>query len=48
MAKKNEYFLKGKITPIGAAFYIAPFVNAIVRSGTLAEKEIVFKSMINF
>ena len=34
------------ITPMGAAFFIAPFVNAMVRSGTQEEKEILFKSML--
>ncbi len=47
MAEKNSFSLKGKVTPMGAAFYIAPFVNAIVRSGTMEEKELVFKSMLN-
>ena len=46
IADKNNYSLGGKITPIGAAFYIAPFVNAIVRSGTEDEKEQVFRSML--
>ncbi len=35
MARKNDYSLKGKLTPIGVAFYIAPFVNAMTRSGTV-------------
>ena len=48
MAEKNTFSLKGKLTPIGVAFYIAPFVNAIVRSGTLEEKELVFNSMLKF
>ena len=46
MAEKNAYSLGNKITPIGAAFYIVPFVNSMVRSGTLEEKEILFKSML--
>jgi len=46
MADKNSYSLGGKITPIGAAFYIVPFVNSMVRSGTLEEKELLFKSML--
>ena len=33
---------------MGAAFFIAPFVNAISRSGTLEEKEIVFNSMLKY
>lgn len=48
LADKNDYSLKGKLTPIGVAFYIAPFVNAIVRSGTLEEKQLVFESMLSF
>lgn len=48
MADKNSYSLGGKITPMGAAFYIAPYVNAIVRSGTLEEKQLIFKSMLKF
>ena len=48
MAKKNAYSLGNKITPMGAAFYIAPFVNAMVRSGKVEEKELLFKSMIKF
>lgn len=39
MVQKNDYSLKysekGYLTSIGVAFYIAPFVNAITRSGTL-------------
>ena len=35
-------------TPMGAAFFIAPFVNAITRSGTMEEKKIVFESMLRF
>lgn len=46
IAKKNSYSLGDRVTPMGAAFYIAPFVNAMVRSGTLEEKELLFKSML--
>lgn len=55
MIEKNEFSLnKGDykptddllVTPMGAAFYIAPFVNAMVRSGTQEEKELLFKSML--
>ena len=48
MWQKNNYKLGNKITPMGAAFYIAPFVNAMVRSGTQLEKELLFKSMLKF
>lgn len=46
MADKNAYSIGDTVTPIGAAFYIVPFVNAIVRSGTLEEKELIFESML--
>lgn len=48
MVEKQDYSLKGKITPIGIAWYIAPYINAMVRSGTIDEKKLLFKSMLNF
>ena len=48
IAEKNSYSLGEYITPVGAAFYIVPFINSMVRSGTLQEKEILFKSMLKF
>ena len=48
LADKNDYSLKGKLNFMGVAFYIAPFVNAIVRSGTQEEKDLVFLSMLSF
>ena len=48
MADKNAFTLGSKITSMGAAWYIAPFVNAMVRSGEPEEKEILFQSMLNF
>ena len=47
MAQKNAFKLGNKITPMGAAFYIVPFVNAMVRSGTQDEKDILFRAMLN-
>ena len=46
MFQKNSYSLGAHITPMGAAFYIVPLVNAIVRSGTLEEMELTFRSML--
>lgn len=46
LSKKNEYSMKGKINHTSVAFYIAPYLNAICRSGTQEEKLIVFKSML--
>lgn len=48
MAEKNAFSIGPKLTPMGAAFYIAPFINAMVRSGEPEEKEILFKSMLEF
>lgn len=49
MANKNHFKLgSGDLTFMGVAFYIAPFVNAMVRSGTQEEKELLFNSMLKF
>ncbi len=48
MAQKNAFKLGSIITPIGAAFYIVPLLNAIQRSGTLEEKQLVFNSMLTY
>ena len=34
-------------SPMGAAFFIIPFINAITRSGTMEEKDLIFKSMLS-
>ena len=57
MIEKNEFPLSKAdyisadesmaCTSIGAAFFIVPFVNALTRSGTQAEKELLFKSMLD-
>ena len=46
MINKNAYSLGNDITPIGVAFYIAPYVNATIRMGTPEEKRIMFESML--
>lgn len=44
----TESFLNNAaITPINAAFYIAPLVNALIRVGSPKEKELLFQSFIN-
>ena len=49
MANKNHFKLgSGDLTFMGVAFYIAPFVNAMVRSGTQEEKQLLFNSMLKF
>ena len=46
MWQKNKFKLGDMPTAWGFTFYIVPFVNAITRSGTLEEKELVFNSML--
>ena len=46
MWQKNKFKLGEHITSIDAAFYIVPMINAVQRSGTIEEKELLFKSMI--
>ena len=48
MWEKNKFKLGDAPTAWGATFYIVPLVNAITRSGTLEEKELVFSSMLKF
>ena len=48
MTIKNEFSLGGNITPFGVAFYIAPYINAVTRCGTIEEKILLFESMLDF
>lgn len=48
MADKQAYSLGDQITSIGEAFYIAPLVNAVTRVGTIAEKNLLFDSMLEW
>ena len=48
MVDKQSYSLKEGISPIGVAFYIAPYVNATIRMGTQEEKLMLFESMLDY
>jgi single-stranded DNA-specific DHH superfamily exonuclease len=48
MVKKNEFSLGTDLTPMGIAFYVAPYVNATIRMGSHAEKIMLFESMLDF
>lgn len=48
MWQKNKFKLGDNPTAWGATFYIVPLVNAITRSGTIEEKELIFNSMLKF
>lgn len=42
----DDFLDNASITPINAAFYIAPLVNALIRVGSSKEKELLFQSFI--
>ena len=48
MTEKNEYSISkmGGINYMSIAFYVTPFINAMVRSGTPEEKDMIFKSFL--
>ena len=48
MLIKNEFYLKGKLTPHGVSFCIAPAVNSVTRVGTFEERMMLFESMLEF
>ena len=48
MVDKQAFSLKGENTPMGIAFYVAPYVNATIRMGTHPEKITLFESMLDF
>lgn len=48
MCEKNKFSINkmGGINYMSIAFYVTPFINAVVRSGTMEEKDLIFKSML--
>lgn len=44
LLNKQEFSTKGEISITNFAFYINPIINAVVRSGTMEEKELMFKA----
>ena len=48
VAEDNFHFQGKALTPFNIAWYIAPYINAITRSGSQSEKQVVFESMIDF
>ena len=50
LAKRQEYQINkgGGLNPFTIGWYIAPLINAVVRSGTLNEKTLLFESMLDF
>lgn len=48
MADKNSFSIGDTISPYKVAFYIVPLINSITRVGTMAEKELLFDSMLDW
>lgn len=48
MVEKDDYHMSQGVTPHKVAFYIAPYINAVTRSGTIEEKQIIFEAMLDF
>lgn len=46
--EKNSFSIGEEITPIGIAFYVAPYVNAITRVGQEEEKRTLFEAMLEW
>ena len=45
--EKQAYSMNNEITPISVAFYIVPMMNAMIRMGTMEEKERLFLGLID-
>lgn len=48
MMEKNEYNIKGELTPMTVGFYIAPYINAIARIGTQEETLLLAEAMLEY
>ena len=41
----DAYYTNGKLTQVGVAFYITPYINALIRVGTQEAKTLMFQAM---
>ena len=48
LSEKNAFSMNNKINHMSVAFYVAPYINAICRSGTVEEKTLTFESMLKY
>ncbi len=46
LTQKHSYSMKDRVDSIGVAFYVAPYINATLRSGMMDEKHIIFRAML--
>lgn len=49
MIKAQEFSINkhGSLDPFTIGFYIAPFINAVIRVGTLEEKQLLFEALLD-
>ena len=47
ICSRNAYQLGEEYNPIGIAFYVTPYINAMIRSGTQEQKELLFRAFLN-
>lgn len=47
LCEKQEFSMGGKINPTTVAFYIVPLINALIRVGTMDEKDRLFRAFID-
>lgn len=47
LVEKQDYSMGGKINPITVAFYITPMLNAMIRVGSMEEKDRLFLAFID-
>ena len=45
--KKQSFSMGSEVTPMGVAFYIVPLMNAMIRTGTMDEKNRLFLGLID-
>lgn len=48
LVQANSYGMKNVINPTSVAFYVAPYINAMTRSGSLEEKIATFEAMLEY
>ena len=48
MMARNEYSIKGQLTPFTVGFYIAPYINDVARVGTQEETLLLAESMLEY
>lgn len=47
LLEKQAYSMNGEVNPISVAFYIVPMINAMIRIGTMEEKNRLFLAFID-